>query len=522
MAAPLPARCGFYVERKRRFCKMVVGIGNQFCGEHANAENGNTKRRIPCPLDPKHTVFENCLSQHLKKCNNRDKPKPVYYVEDVNAGSGDEDVLDDQIALAQRSKAELDVYLQKLKTAVKEFDLKLDESILSHPVLNQELDNPKNGDAAFKHLKQQASILGNMEALSLLGANKCFVEFGAGRGKLSHWIHEALKTYEDFHFLLVERSSTRFKVDGKNQHFTAEFERLQVDIQHLDLSKVPLLREKKIPVVGVGKHLCGAATGETWYIHHSRGSQHSFVPGNWKNWVGSSMYCELGSQTLQQAQQESLVSQNCPPPYFKVKDLALRCLLERSEVCGTSESACRRHEWTDRTAEPGGAGPDVCGLTIALCCHHRCVWRHYVGKDFFRQRGLGACEFAAFTRMSSWATCGQRPVHDVCPSHDYGSKDHDEDHKVTEESDPDSFNGVPSPEDREHIGRLCKLFIDQGRVHYLQKKGCDARLTYYTNSTVTLENVLLTAVPAVSHQTDGQTAKKCLENYTLPPTEACL
>ncbi|XP_056133503.1 tRNA:m(4)X modification enzyme TRM13 homolog isoform X3 [Lampris incognitus] len=463
MAAPLPARCGFYVERKRRFCKMVVGIGNQFCGEHANAENGNTKRRIPCPLDPKHTVFENCLSQHLKKCNNRDKPKPVYYVEDVNAGSGDEDVLDDQIALAQRSKAELDVYLQKLKTAVKEFDLKLDESILSHPVLNQELDNPKNGDAAFKHLKQQASILGNMEALSLLGANKCFVEFGAGRGKLSHWIHEALKTYEDFHFLLVERSSTRFKVDGKNQHFTAEFERLQVDIQHLDLSKVPLLREKKIPVVGVGKHLCGAAT-----------------------------------------------------------DLALRCLLERSEVCGTSESACRRHEWTDRTAEPGGAGPDVCGLTIALCCHHRCVWRHYVGKDFFRQRGLGACEFAAFTRMSSWATCGQRPVHDVCPSHDYGSKDHDEDHKVTEESDPDSFNGVPSPEDREHIGRLCKLFIDQGRVHYLQKKGCDARLTYYTNSTVTLENVLLTAVPAVSHQTDGQTAKKCLENYTLPPTEACL
>lgn len=53
------------------------------------------------------------------------------------------------------------------------------------------------------------------------------MEFGAGRGKLSHWIHRALKnpepcpdqntakdpeSCEDLQLLLVERSSTRFKV----------------------------------------------------------------------------------------------------------------------------------------------------------------------------------------------------------------------------------------------------------------------------------------------------------------------
>lgn len=43
------------------------------------------------------------------------------------------------------------------------------------------------------------------------------MEFGAGRGKLSHWIHEALKTpeqletQEDLQLLLVERCTTRFK-----------------------------------------------------------------------------------------------------------------------------------------------------------------------------------------------------------------------------------------------------------------------------------------------------------------------
>ncbi len=50
----------------------------------------------------------------------------------------------------------------------------------------------------------------------------------------------------------------------------------------------------------------------------------------------------------------------------------------------------------------------VSGLAIALCCHHRCDWRQYVGKEFFRQKGLGPEEFAAFQRMSSWATCGMR------------------------------------------------------------------------------------------------------------------
>lgn len=63
----------------------------------------------------------------------------------------------------------------------------------------------------------QSSLLGHLEALGLLGRGRCFVEFGAGRGKLSHWIHEALKTRDplqtcdDLQLLLVERSSTRFK-----------------------------------------------------------------------------------------------------------------------------------------------------------------------------------------------------------------------------------------------------------------------------------------------------------------------
>lgn len=34
---PAEGRCGYYVEKKKRFCRMVVAAGKRFCGEHAGA-----------------------------------------------------------------------------------------------------------------------------------------------------------------------------------------------------------------------------------------------------------------------------------------------------------------------------------------------------------------------------------------------------------------------------------------------------------------------------------------------------
>ncbi|KAM9831817.1 tRNA:m(4)X modification enzyme TRM13 homolog [Neosynchiropus ocellatus] len=450
MAAPVPGRCGFFVKKKQRFCKMIVAKDKKFCGEHATMDENSSIKRIVCPLDPKHTVCEDKLQKHLKKCNSREKPKPVYYVQDINAGSaeGDEQI---QVSLCERSRSQLQSLVDKLKKAVEGLQCDLDDRFLSHPVFEEELHNPKNGESAHKHLKQQSSLLAHMDALGLLGRGRCFVEFGAGKGKLSHWIHEALKTSmacpelkthdlpktsdepksdDRLQFLLVERSSTRFKVDGKHQETGVQFERLQVDIQHLDLSKVPLLSQQ-LPLVGVGKHLCGAAT-----------------------------------------------------------DLSLRCLLDTPGL--TEEPPSKRQKTSGQCDLAGGGtessrpGP-VLGMAVALCCHHRCEWRHYVGQRFFQQRGLGAEEFEAFSRMSSWATCGLR-VKD-------GMRDEDE-HEPAEETD--AVNGFLSAGERHQVGRLCKLLIDGGRLHFLQSRGFSGKLTRYISSDVTLENVMLTAVPSTA------------------------
>ncbi|CAF92856.1 unnamed protein product, partial [Tetraodon nigroviridis] len=253
---PLSNSCGFFVEKKKRFCKMIAANGKIYCGEHATMVGS---QRIVCPLDPKHTVDADKLNKHLKKCNSRQKPRAVYYVENINSGSADMDEVDQQVSLSHLSGSQVDTLLERLNSACTGLQGDLEDQLLSHPVLQDELNNPKNGDSAHKHLKQQASLLGHLEALGLLRRGRCFVEFGAGRGKLSHWIHEALRSPEG---LQGQEELQLLLVDGKHQDSGVTFQRLHVDIEHLDLSKVPALRRCELPLVGVGKHLCGAATGE--------------------------------------------------------------------------------------------------------------------------------------------------------------------------------------------------------------------------------------------------------------------
>eukprot|EP00075_Anas_platyrhynchos_P029587 XP_027318840.1 tRNA:m(4)X modification enzyme TRM13 homolog isoform X3 [Anas platyrhynchos] len=415
MAAPQPepGRCAYFVARKKRFCRMVPALGRRFCGEHGQQEKENDRKRIPCPLDPKHTVYEDQLQKHLKKCNSREKPKPVYFVQDINAGLKDvAEIPEKQVTLSSLSKEELENLIIKLKKATNGLELDLKEQILSHKALHEALNDPKNGESAFKHLKQQ--------------------------------------DVEDIQFLLVERATTRFKVDGKHKKRDSVFERLQVDIQHLCLNKVPSLEKKRLPVVGIGKHLCGAAT-----------------------------------------------------------DLALRCLVESYATCceGENEEPAAKRPKNDKTEMAAKSSADnernkedvkpVAGIVIALCCHHKCDWTHYVGREFFQSVGLGPVEFHYFQRMSSWATCGMRETvtstSEESEDHANNTEEHDQPYSKTE-SGFDTLQGLPV-EERKEIGALCKLLIDHGRIKYLQQRGYRATLQYYTESAVSLENVLLTAVP---------------------------
>ncbi|XP_072919499.1 tRNA:m(4)X modification enzyme TRM13 homolog isoform X1 [Hemitrygon akajei] len=460
--APLPGRCGYFVAKKKRYCKMIVAEGKLLCGEHANtasdSNDENQRKRIPCPLDPKHTVDKDKLEKHLKKCNSREKPKPIYYSKGINGGFEDSVKGTKQVSICALSKEELEKMIRKLVKVTNNLDSQLTDRTSTHRAFEEALNDSKNGEYAFKHLKQKASLAGNLERLGLLGSNRCYVEFGAGRGKLSHWIDLALKGSENVHFLLVERATTRFKVDGKHRHQGSTFERLHIDIEDLNLSNVPLLASEKLPVVGIGKHLCGAATD-------------------------LALRCMLRSYKTKQ------------------EDAVEEPLKKRSK--GEMETGEHPLNLPNCTVLNTSNGLSVLGIAIALCCHHKCEWKHYVGKEFFSSHGLGAEDFNIFQRLSSWATCGMKKHSIDISEVEFGNADeklHLEDHNFEEESS--AYEGILNVEEREHVGRLCKLLIDHGRIWYLQQQGFDSTLQYYTSTSISLENVLLTAIP---HPTIKQT-----------------
>lgn len=56
---PAEGRCGYYVEKKKRFCRMVVAAGKRFCGEHAGAAEvwyrptlSRVRNKFPGPVPP--------------------------------------------------------------------------------------------------------------------------------------------------------------------------------------------------------------------------------------------------------------------------------------------------------------------------------------------------------------------------------------------------------------------------------------------------------------------------------------
>ncbi|KAF3819591.1 hypothetical protein GH733_015100 [Mirounga leonina] len=428
---PAEGRCSYYVEKKKRFCRMVVAAGKRFCGEHAGAAED-------------------------------------FFIQDINAGLKDGTEIPEQLVpISSLSEEQLENLIKKLRKASEGLNSTLKDQIMSHPALHDALNDPKNGDSATKHLKQQASILGNIEKLKLLGPRRCFVEFGAGKGKLSHWVDIALKDAEKVHFILVEKVTTRFKVDGKHRKKNSVFERLQIDIQHLCLNKIPLLSKEKLPVVGIGKHLCGVAT-------------------------------DLALRCLVETYAASCEERNEEP-------LAKRIKNDKTE----KEINTLAKEGNEKNV-PEKWSP-VAGIVIALCCHHRCDWRHYVGKEYFRALGLGAVEFHYFQRMSSWATCGMRKTSLEASNlttkrkdkQNGDSEEHDDGGcRITDES-TESVPGFLTVEEKKKIGHLCKLLIDQGRVEYLQQKGFSPALQYYTDPLVSLENVLLTALP--NHSSSPET-----------------
>lgn len=258
--------CALFLTKKKRNCKMRVKLGAIYCAEHLiTSEHADSEdKRVPCPLDPAHSVYESRLEAHLKKCNAR-TPEiiPNYFSNDMNINV---DALmstgnsSDDNYVANRKKPTVSELVERI--------LKVSEAVLAdHPIYQRRFQEEKTGISESEKHRLQQDTLSQLILAKTAGYEKVVVlEFGAGKGGLSNFLWESHfgkkdSTGIESEFILIDRSNSRCKKDAKMKHEGAKVKRIFIDIKDLNLECLLAEYDKeRTYFLWVSKHLCGAAT----------------------------------------------------------------------------------------------------------------------------------------------------------------------------------------------------------------------------------------------------------------------
>ncbi len=378
-------QCKYLIKNKMKLCNMAKTPGSDYCGVHrpfmgetealsrkereayrisaAKGDGVSSMERVPCPLDPTHTVFKNSLKKHLQVCTakqQRDKVEAEpYYCQDCNSGAKSS-LGESEGEGTGKGEEESNSYrgvdatklLKKLEACYFTFcdDIHCLPSEHDTPTLTQEeekmvqeVGGAQTSHDRLRHVRQNALIVRQMRKAGLLSppsspipeagggetrGKHTFVEMGAGAGALGMTVHCVDKSA---YIVFVERGSTsRRAVDRtlRRQGKVDCFSRARVDIRHCKVSALPGVKGTTGKVVVIAKHLCGVAS-----------------------------------------------------------DLAIH---------STRDPDLRQGDGVGRRMEVG-----VC---VATCCHHACSWADYAGKQWLQDAGFTREEFNLLKHWSGWCT----------------------------------------------------------------------------------------------------------------------
>ena len=91
-------KCLFWVKKCSRFCYGERAQNSKYCINHIHVESNfecqnisRERKRVVCPIDPSHTVFEDKLEKHIRICNKTKKEEEnascTYFLPSCNCGN---------------------------------------------------------------------------------------------------------------------------------------------------------------------------------------------------------------------------------------------------------------------------------------------------------------------------------------------------------------------------------------------------------------------------------------------------
>ena len=142
-------------------------------------------------------------------------------------------------------------------------------------------------------------------------------------------------------------------------------------------------------------------------------------------------------------------------------DIALRCAVSAFPGAGGGGG--------------GGGGGGLAGVVAVSCCHHKCTWESYLGREFFRSLGLGSADFDLVRRWSAAAPRRNKP-----------SATRERVVRLAETL------GI-SPDEAAALGARCRQLLDTGRARALEQRGYAVSLEQHVDFSVTADHVMLLA-----------------------------
>ena len=557
-------RCHAYNERKRRYCKQMPIPGQciennqpKYCGNHrhlmdewllkhgvsadVDINNNQTKRprinskddktttpyvkkkdrgkRIPCPIDPSHMIFESAISKHVLICPavklKQEVTSKEYYSEGINLGghgelgkrvsSEERNVVMDVEEAKELAMAVLRVFhyiflspsgkskdgCKVKKTLVMKDDsneyispsIEQLQSITEDEIYNalEEVDLSKKEDSGSKltdaidkhkvraggprHLQQISSILGHVRQKGLMDTtqksenhNPLVIEMGAGRGMTGLIVAGAMGASLD-----------------------------QDDATHP--TKVNLVLVER-------SGTRGKAEGRVRAAERGKYSKDDCLRLDLVESIR--VKCDLSHVDMSKALPKT------------ISDSSKRIVIAK-HLCGAGTDlalkSLRNLGWID-------------GCVMATCCHGLCTYSEYVGRGRLVAlfSSLGGLPFGEkeFNLMRRWTSAS---VADGKPFVSTESVESDADNELKEEHNTIHDGGEKSylpfslfavlqelglSCGSKGLGRACQRLIDYGRCEYIRStlfagdnspsgEAFDVDMCHYVSRDVTPQNALIVA-----------------------------
>jgi len=561
-------QCCHLVARKQKLCNVARSLNSMFCGNHQPDESvehgtesslvcGDTKdakkdkkERVPCPIDPTHTIFKSSLNYHIKVCTKLKQSKAMseqaFFKQDCNSysvtcmscGNNEESQIEaaiDADALAAKINF---VYAQIQAKCTESEDIatfqenNLNTTYAQTKWANTASANPTTVPATtpvsatisddavaakiatklgqdltsfskMRHVDQDILLVQQMRDRGLINTGAkadstlcpaVYVELGAGRGLLSYAVSCADPTST---VVLVERYGSKKKIDKA----------LKEDLAEL---KASLNSEDTVSGAENSEVVAGAINRVRMDIRHC---YLPLLPGVVAARDTTADNTEMTQSYTNKQQPVVVIAKHL---CGVATDLAIQSVASFPHIPVSSE-ATKQENLAHKV-----------GIAIATCCHHACHFPDYTGRDWYLSQGFTAGEFEILKKWSGWSTNTVNAANTVSTSSTTAdvsgnlgatvetgvadtsggatdvagdvAGDEGEDNTATENQHaaPRDVQVIRptniTSEQMQILGWKVKRIIDQGRVEYIKKQyRMSAKQVRYCARRLSPECVLLVA-----------------------------